>query len=101
MYLSRDVEFTLCYLSFLSERLPQYYDVTAWEKKEGVSLSSHKTTVPMNSLLLAGTVLCVKDPERNKIKLSCVLSWIYWKPPVCVWQEIGGRKKGEAGRERP
>lgn len=59
-------------------------------------LSSHKTTVPMNSLLLAGTVLCVKDSERNKIKLSCVLSWIYLEHScVCF-----GRRLEEGRRVR-
>lgn len=93
MYLSRDVKFTPCYLFIFSRKTPQYYDVTAWGKKKGVRLSSHKTTVPMSSLLLVGSVLCVKDSERNELKLSCVLSWLCWKPPVLAgdWRKAEGQ----------
>lgn len=44
---------------------------------------------------MAGTVLCVKDSERNKIKLSC-LGYAGCSP---LWQEIGGREKNDAGRD--
>lgn len=59
-------------------------------------LSSHKTTVPVNSLLLAGTALCVKDSERNKIKPSCVLSWIYLEHACLCF----GRRLEEGRRVR-
>lgn len=38
-------------------------------EEEAVWFSSHKT-FPRDSLLVAGTVLCAEDSERNKIKLS-------------------------------
>lgn len=93
MYLSRDVKFTLCYLFFCFQKDSLNFMMSQHGGgRRGVMLSSHKTTVPMSSLLLAGTVLCVKDSERNKIKLS----WIYLEHSCLCF----GRRLEEGRRVR-